>query len=161
MSGKSKTELIKELRDREFRTAYVASTLAAARAFQIDALRAKREWNQSKLGNRAKKPQSEISRLENPDYINCNVKTLLDIAAAFDVALIVKFVSFSRFLEEFEDVSPNTLEVMSFQEEFTTTSVTSSSISTSASTANNVMTDQSSTLPLRSTLVLVHADAQV
>jgi hypothetical protein len=36
------------------------------------------------------------------------------MAAAFDVALLVKFVSFSRFLREFEDVSPSALEVPSF-----------------------------------------------
>jgi len=147
MSGKSRAELIRELRDPEFRAAYVKSTLANVRAFQIDALRAKREWNQSKLGIRAKKPQSEISRLENPDYTNCTVKTLADIAAAFDVALIVKFVSFCRFLQEFEDVSPAALDAKTFNEEFTkTTAIATATIV--SSTNKDLLTDTASTAPI-------------
>ncbi len=144
MSGKSKAELIKELRDKEFRASYVTSILAIVRAFQIEALRLKRTWNQSRLGIRSKKPQSEISRLENPDYVNCTVKTLADIAAALDVALIVKFVPFSRFLQEFEDVSPEALDAKSFSEEFDSTPITPTVSIGSTASQNVVITASTS-----------------
>jgi len=122
MSGKSiNPKLIEDLKNKDFRRSYLASMIATTRAYQIDALRRKHKLTQSRLGIRANKPQNVISRLENPDYQNCNVKTLLDIAASFDVALILKFVPFSRFLEEFSDVSQMALDAVTFEEEFTET----------------------------------------
>jgi transcriptional regulator with XRE-family HTH domain len=81
---------------------------------QIRALREQRGWSQSELGRRTKKPPNVINRLENPESGLNTIRTCLELASAFDVALIVKFVSFSRFLNEFQDVSPQQMEVPSF-----------------------------------------------
>ncbi len=40
-----------------------------------------------------------ISRYENPDYGRYLISTLLDLAAAFDVALVVHFAPFSELVE--------------------------------------------------------------
>ena len=40
-----------------------------------------------------------ISRYENPDYGKYSISTLLELAAAFDVALAVRFVPFSELVE--------------------------------------------------------------
>jgi hypothetical protein len=55
--------------------------------------------------------------LEDPNYGNLTLNSLLKIAAAFDIGLLVKFVPFSRLLLEFQDLSPKTLSVQSFIEE--------------------------------------------
>jgi len=86
-------------------------------AFQVAALREKRGWTQAQLGRRAEKPQNVISRIENPEYGKATIRTLLDIAAAFDVALSVRFVSFSDLLSQMRLVSPEDLAVPSFDEE--------------------------------------------
>lgn len=62
------------------------------------------------------KPQSVVSRLEDPDYGKVSVQTVLDGAAAFDVALLIQYVSFPEFLRRTEHVSPEALQVDSFDE---------------------------------------------
>lgn len=115
MSGTSNRKLEK-LRDKRYRDAYVASNIRIGIPYQIRALREQkdRNWSQGELGKRAGKPRNVISRLENPEYGQLTIRTLLELASAFDVALLVKYVSYSRFLREFEDVSPQALEVASF-----------------------------------------------
>lgn len=53
--------------------------------------------------------QSMVSDLENPDGDQVSVQTLLNIAAALDVALVVKFVSYTDFLKLMSDMSPKGL----------------------------------------------------
>ncbi len=58
--------------------------------------------------------QSVISRIESDDYGKLSVQTLLQAANFFDVALVVKFVSFPKFLSEFDDVSLASLNAESY-----------------------------------------------
>lgn len=109
-----KNKLLDKLRNKEFRGAYVSAHVRAGVAHQIRALRNERNWSQEELGKRSGKPQSVISRLEDPDYGKLSVQTLLDLASAFDVALMVGFVAFSEMLEKIQDVSPERLAVPNF-----------------------------------------------
>src|SRR5258708_3756206 len=68
-------------------------------------MRTEREWSQAKAGEILGKPQNVISRLESPAYGKLSIQTLMEIAQGFDVGLIIKFVPFSRFLNEYNDVS--------------------------------------------------------
>src|SRR6266498_3968386 len=95
-----------KLKDKNYRNSYVAETLKTALASQIAALRAKEQWTQADLARKVGTTQNVISRLEDPDYGKFSLRTLLDLAAAFDVALLAKFVSLERFVNEFDDVSP-------------------------------------------------------
>ncbi len=105
---------IEKLRNKAYRDAYVRARIDIGIPHQIRALREQRGWSQSELGRRSGKPANVINRLENPESGGNTIRTCLEMAAAFDVALLVKFVSYSRFLKEFEDVSPSALEVPSF-----------------------------------------------
>src|SRR5207253_2649565 len=86
--------------------------------YQIRSLRDQRGWTQGYLGEKAGKRQHGISRLEDPRYgSKLSIKSLLEIASAFDVALLVKFVPFSRLLNEYDDVSPEALSAKSVFDE--------------------------------------------
>jgi hypothetical protein len=105
-----------KLRHKEYRNAYVSEHVRRWIAHQIRALREhpERKWKQGELSNRMGKPQSVISRLEDPNYGKMTVQTLLEVAAACDVALIIKFVSFERFVGETADLTQSAMQVDSF-----------------------------------------------
>jgi len=109
--------MIKALLAKEYRCAFVEETVKAGIAFQVRALRAKEGWSQKGLGERSGKPQNAISRIEDPDYGKFTIRTLLDLADAFDVALSVRFVSFGKLLDQLKDVSPSALAVQNFERE--------------------------------------------
>ena len=119
MSVTSRLKLLRKLRNKQYRDAYVEQNVKTSLPFQIRTLREQpeREWSQGELGERADMRQNAISRLENADYGNLNINTLLRLASAFDVALLVKFVPFRKLLDEFKDLSANALEVGSFDQE--------------------------------------------
>ena len=117
MSFGSKKGLVEELQNKKFRDAYVAEHVKTSVPIQIYILREQRHWNQTQLAERAKTTQTVISRLEDPDYGRLSISSLLKLASAFDVALLVKFVPFTRLFEEFEDTSPEALSAKSFSEE--------------------------------------------
>src|SRR5215213_8687879 len=118
VSSRSRTSLIKKiLESKKYRNAYVAEHVRNGIPFQIRAMRDDKEWTQVELGKEAGKPQNVISRLEDPNYGKLTIQTLLEIASAFDVALLVKFVPFSRLLKEYEDVSPAALSAKSINKE--------------------------------------------
>lgn len=115
-----KRNKIERLRDKEFRSAYVRATIEHGLAHQIRALRTSRGWSQSDLAKKiGAKNQSAISRLEDPSYGRHSLMTIEKLADAFDVALLVKFVPFSRLLDETEDLSPAALNAISFADECT------------------------------------------
>lgn len=103
--------------EKEYREAFVAENISTGIAFQIRALRKKEDWSQGDLGLKAGKPQNVISRLENPDYGKFTLNTLLALAAAFDVALMVRFVPFSTLRFSLNNVSESALAVASYGEE--------------------------------------------
>lgn len=106
-----------ELKDKEYRDAYVEGMVSAGIPFQIRSMRNDRKWNQDDLGERAGKKQSWISAVENDEKGSYTLNTLFQLAAAFDVGLVVKFVPYGKFLKEYEDVSPSGLSVESFEDE--------------------------------------------
>ena len=106
-----------EFVDKGYREAFVEENIKNGIAFQVSALREKRGWTQTELGARAGKPQNVVSRIENPDYGKFTIRTLLDIAAAFDVALLVKFVSYGDLLAQMRNLTPKALAVPNFEEE--------------------------------------------
>ena len=102
------------LGSKAFRDAYVEKHLHTWIAYQIKTIREQRQWSQAELAQRANKPQSVVSRLENPDYGRFTLRTLMDLASAFDVALLVKFVPFSELAGRNLDLSPAAMQVVEF-----------------------------------------------
>lgn len=104
-----------QLADKEYRDAYVAEHVRTGIAFQIRALREQRDlMSQAELGRRMGKPQSVVSRLEDPDYGKLTLQTLFEVASAFDVALVVQFANYPEFIARTRNVSPQALAVTSF-----------------------------------------------
>lgn len=117
MSGKFEKRLLTELRDKEYRDTFVEGHIRTGAAYQIRALRNARDLSQEELGERAEMTQSVIARLENPEYGKFSLTTLIKLASAFDVALLVRFVSFSELLRRTSDLSPKGLNAPSFDED--------------------------------------------
>lgn len=110
-------QLVESIQDKEYRDALVEETISQSIAFQIRANRARRDWTQAELGRRAAKPQSEVSRLEDPDYEGYTLKTLMRLASAFDVGLAVRFVPFSAIVDDMANEKTRTFEVPAFSED--------------------------------------------
>ncbi len=92
----TRPDLVMRLKERDYREAFVSSTINSTIAYQIRDLRKEHDLGQADLGNLAGMKQTAISRLENPDYGNLSVNTLKRIAKALDVALIVRLVPYSE-----------------------------------------------------------------
>jgi transcriptional regulator with XRE-family HTH domain len=105
---------IRKLKDKDYRDAYMTSHVRAGIAYQIQALREQSGLTQAEFAAKIGKPQSVVSRLESTEYGKVSVQTLLDIACALDIALIVRFVPYPEFLDRVADVSPSALRVVSF-----------------------------------------------
>lgn len=108
--------LFEKLSRKPYREAYVAEHVATGIAHQIRALREQRGWNQRAFAQKLGKPQSVVSRLEDPDYGKYSLTSLLEIADTFDVALNVRFASFPEFLRLYSNVTPEAFEVESFED---------------------------------------------
>lgn len=115
MSTKSK--VITKLQNKEYRDAFVGSQINIGLPFQIRALREQREWNQSELAKRTGMLQPRISAIESPGGSKLNIETLRRLASAFDVGLLIRFVSFSELVDWAEKFSPDTFVVPSFVED--------------------------------------------
>jgi len=117
MSVTSKQKLFAKLRNKEYRDAYVAEHVKTSVPIQARTLRDQQGLTQTELARRAEMKQTVISRLEDPNYGNLTINSLLKLASGLDVALLVKFVPYSRLLDEFKDVSPKAIAAKSFTEE--------------------------------------------
>lgn len=111
------SKLLAKLRRKPYRDAYVSEHVRRGIAAQIRALRDQRGWNQGKLSDLLGKPQSVVSRLEDPGYGKVTVQTLLEIASAYDIALQVRFVSYSTFLQQTRTLTGASMQVPSFQDD--------------------------------------------
>jgi transcriptional regulator with XRE-family HTH domain len=111
-----KKRLLAELKDKEYRDAYVSSSVDIGIAFQIRALRKRIGLTQEELAEKANMKQERISALENPSN-SPNITTLKKLANALNIGLIVRFVPISKLVEWELNLSPDSLEVLSFDEE--------------------------------------------
>lgn len=94
------------------------SHLEQGLAHQIKSLRISRGLTQLQLAQALSlKSQSAIARLEDPSYGKMSIPTLMKVASFFDVAFLGRFVPYSKFFREIEDVRPKALEAKSFSEE--------------------------------------------
>ncbi len=111
-------ELIRSFRDSEYRREFATEQVAIGLAFQIRLLRESRGWTQDQLAQRTSKAQETISQLENPNYGRHTVSTLKKLASTFDVALSVRFVSFSELASRTVRLTPQNLAPPSFDKEY-------------------------------------------
>jgi transcriptional regulator with XRE-family HTH domain len=125
MSLFSRKSLLDRIRrNKESRERLISSNLDKGIAYQIRATRDKREMSQSQLALKAGMAQNNISRLESPDYGKHTISSLKRLADALDVALVVRFVPFSQYIDWLsgtphldEGLRPEALAVPSFLDE--------------------------------------------
>jgi len=113
---KRKTQLREKLKNKEYRDSYVSSNIDVGIAFQIRALRKLKGYSQDELAEIAEMKQERISAIENPSN-SPNISTLVKIAAALNVALMVRFVSFGDLVKWDLSLSAESLDVLSFDED--------------------------------------------
>ncbi|MGA9994835.1 MAG: helix-turn-helix transcriptional regulator [Pyrinomonadaceae bacterium] len=109
--------LRKEFKDKETRQVYCDEFLNSSIATQIKVLREQRGLTQKELAEQADMRQERISVLEDVNYSSWTINVLRRLAEAFDLTLTVKFESFGEKLFAIEDMSRETLEKPSFDED--------------------------------------------
>jgi len=110
-------KLRREFQDPEYRHSYAEECLNTMIATQIKVLREQRAMTQSTLAKKAGMLQPRLSVMEDANYSSWSVKTLRRLAQAFDLALSVKFESFSEAVLDFEELSRESLERPSFKDD--------------------------------------------
>ena len=109
--------LLGKLQNRRYRHSYMSEHVRRGIAYQIRALRDQLGWSQGAFAGELGKPQSVVSRLEDPTYGKVTIQTLLEVAGAFDVALQVRFVGYSQFLRDNQDRTSVAMLVPSFTDD--------------------------------------------
>lgn len=96
---------ITKLNDKEFRTLYHNEKFRWAISFQVQTIRKSKGWSVDELAGKAGINRTTVMRIENPkSRWGYSFNSLLKIAAAFDCALICKFVAWSRWLREMAEI---------------------------------------------------------
>lgn len=119
VSARKRDAIAAKLKNKGYRTAYVEANIKHGLAHQIRINREARGWSQKKLASKCGggMQQTTVSRLEDPSYGKYTLRTLLKLAEAFDVGLLVKFVPYSKLLLETENKSPSGLFARPFSDE--------------------------------------------
>ena len=117
ISQDKRRNFLDEVRDEEYRHEFVSEHVTVGLAFQINLLREARGWTQEDMARRCDMAQETISRLEDPNYGRYTLKTLKRLAKTFDVALLVRFVSFGELGEWTVNPTSRKLAPPSYQEE--------------------------------------------
>ena len=114
---KKHEQLLKSLHDPEFRKAIIDEHIDVGIAFQIRAIRKQQKLTQKKLADLLGKYQSEISGWEDPGEGGYSLQTLKELAKAFDVGLLVRFVPFNTLIDWTIDLTEPMTSPTRFTEE--------------------------------------------
>ena len=112
-----RAELPEEWEDEEYREAYMLASIEQGVAWKIRINREDRGLSQADLANLIGSKPSSISRMEDPEYGKHSLSTLIKLANAFKCALSVKFIPYSKLVEEDEDLSPQALFAAPYESE--------------------------------------------
>ncbi len=113
--SKLKAKRWQKLQTKAYRDAYAEAQLSIEIPFQIRALRKARGWTQAKLAKLCGIPQARISHIEQPGRDPLSLRTLYRLSSAFDVGLLVQFVTFSELVRHEAEFHPETFSVSSFK----------------------------------------------
>lgn len=107
---------IEQIADPEDRREFVRDQVRTRLALLIRALRDQdeRQWSQTELGRRMGKPQSVVSRIEDPDYGKLSLQTLFELAEAFELPLWIDFPEWEDWLRCIRQVETTQLHRGSF-----------------------------------------------
>ena len=113
-----KSEMISRLRgSKKYRGAYVRAKANANIPSQIRALRLRRGMTQEDLAREAEMKQPRISAMERPGETQFNLETLIRLATAFEVGLIVRFASYSEMLRWENEFTQDSFDVVDLEKD--------------------------------------------
>jgi transcriptional regulator with XRE-family HTH domain len=101
------------MRDPEYRRAAVGAYSEQALALQVRLLRRSRRWSQNRLSEASGLSVRRISAIEH-GYPCLSIRDISRLAAAFDVAAIVRLAPFSDLLDSIGTAS---MPVLSFKQD--------------------------------------------
>src|ERR1035441_7919637 len=105
------------LESRENREGFIRAKLNHLIPSQIRALRLKWDWTQNKLAEESDMKQARVSAMEKPGEVNFSLETLIRLAAAYRVALQVRFVSYSKLSKWEDEYSQDVFDVTRIDED--------------------------------------------
>jgi transcriptional regulator with XRE-family HTH domain len=108
------SSFLRELTNGELRDIFVTDQVRIRLALLIRRLREDRGWSQAELGRRMGKPQSVVSRLEDPEYGRVTLQTLFEVAAAFELPLYVDMPEWDEWFRLMHDMSEQYLHRKGF-----------------------------------------------
>jgi transcriptional regulator with XRE-family HTH domain len=112
-----KERLLEQLKNKEYRDAFVAEMISTGIPFQIRALRKQRNWSQQKMSEETGMMQERISVLEDPNYGKLTLTTLKKLASALDIGILVRFVPISDLVKWELKLSADSLKALSYDED--------------------------------------------
>jgi len=106
--------LAQKFHSKDYRDTYVESHSRRFLAHQMREFRG--DASQTEFGRSIGRSQTIVSRLEDPNYSGWTTHTIFDVAKRLNVAAIVRFVDFPRFLQFTDDLSAAALKPTSYAE---------------------------------------------
>jgi len=112
-------QLWESLHDPELRKQLIDEHINVGIAFQIRSLRNRQNLTQAMLAEKlgGKKKQPLVAEWEDPNYGKYTLGTLKELAKAFDVGLLVRFVPFSTMVDWTIDLNKDVIAPPSFSED--------------------------------------------
>jgi transcriptional regulator with XRE-family HTH domain len=103
----TRSELLASLRtSKEYRHAFTEESIRSRLTAQIRGIREQRRWDYKAFAKELDRKLAWAYRLEDPNETLPTIPTLLEVAEAFDIALDVRFLPFSKFLDDVSGLSP-------------------------------------------------------
>lgn len=100
------SRMFQKLKDRRYRKAFIAAQVRRIIPMQLRALRDSRGMTQQRLARKAHTTQTVISRIEKGGGgRNLTIKSLLNLADALDVALVIRFEPIDQYMTWVENLS--------------------------------------------------------
>ena len=112
-----KERLLEQLKNKEYRDAFVAEMISTGIPFQLRALRKQRNWSQQKMSEETGMMQERISVLEDPNYGKLTLTTLKKVASALNIGLLVRFVPISDLVKWELKLSSDSLKASSYDDD--------------------------------------------
>lgn len=110
-------QIWQSLSDPEYRHQFIEEEINVGIAFQIRALRNRQELKQTDLAKRLGVKQPLVSSWEDPNYGKYSLATLKELAKAFDVGLLVRFVPFSRLVDWTAELTKDDIAPVTFDKD--------------------------------------------
>lgn len=102
----------------DYRYAFVEERIQTGLAAQIHAIREQRGLDPKQFAEKLGKKLAWVYRLEDPNQPPPTIPSLIEVAKAYDCDLEVRFKPFSETLDDINRLSPDSLRVASFKEEY-------------------------------------------